>query len=746
MDKLTISGAAVEIIFHNDENGYTIFDFESDTGELITVVGYTANLAEGEQLTVTGSWVVHPEYGEQFKMEYYKTLLPTEEQDILRYLSSGVVYGVRAATAKKLVMAFGKETLDIMLSSPERLAEIKGISPKRAAKIGESFREIQAMQSIVMFLQQYNVSANLAVKIYKIFGGDAVSEIKKNPYVLTESVDGIKFSVADKIAFGEGIAKNNPLRLRSGMKYLLMQAAYTSGHTYLPKNLMIEHGAYNLDVFETDIENILSELILSHDIYIDKIDGESVYFLSVLHKAECYTASRLYSMSSDKKEELLSLEETAARIDSLENITGMKLAAEQKNAVATAMSCGCMVLTGGPGTGKTTTINTILRLFEEFELKVVLAAPTGRAAKRMNQLTGLEAKTIHRLLGAAGEEGGTRFTYDENNPIQADAIILDEVSMIDISLMYAFLRAVKPGTRLILSGDADQLPSVGPGNVLNDIIKSGVVPVIKLDKIFRQAEQSLIVVNAHSINRGEMPVLSDKSSDFFFLRRTNAEGILSTIVQLCKTRLPSSYGIDPFADIQVLSPSKKGLCGSINLNHRLQAELNPPDITKSEYAYGKTVFRVGDKVMQIKNNYDLYYTREVGDNGTGIFNGDMGKIIDISVIDKLMVVMFDEDKRVEYPFNQLDELVLAYAITVHKSQGSEFPFVIMPAAQFPPMLMCRNLFYTAVTRAKTMVILVGMEQPIEYMTKNDSEKARYTGLCGRLISAKEDNDLFDEVL
>lgn len=508
---------------------------------------------------------------------------------------------------------------------------------------------------------------------------------------------------------------------------------------YLPKNLMIEHGAYNLKVDESDIENVLSDLVMSKDFYIDKINGDSAYYLSSLYTAESYTASRLKSLARGFGEALMSDTQTLSRIKSFEKATGINFAPEQKNAAVTAVSdCGCMVITGGPGTGKTTIINTILRLFDELEMKVALAAPTGRAAKRMSQVTGMEAKTIHRLLGASGEDGALRFTFDESNPIKADVVILDEVSMIDTYLMYALLKAIAPGTRLILSGDADQLPSVGPGNVLNDIIKSNTIPVIKLTHIFRQAEASLIVMNAHSINKGELPELSCKSKDFFFLPRKNADSVLATITELCTSRLPSTYGLDALSDIQVISPSKKGICGSVNLNKQLQNALNPPNVTKAEYSYGKTIFRVGDRVMQTKNNYDLYYTREIGDSGVGIFNGDMGRISEISVIDKYMVVIFDEDKRCEYPFNQLEELDLAYAVTVHKSQGSEFPYVVMPVWQFPQMLMCRNLFYTAVTRAKTMVILVGDETAVEYMTKNNSENGRYTGLCEKLSKTTED--------
>lgn len=736
MDTITVTGVVTDIIYYNDNNGYTVFELDGDDGNFIVAVGYTAELAEGEHIALTGSWTVHPEYGEQFKAEYYKTLMPSEEEDIIRYLSSGVVYGVRAATAKSLVKAFGRDTLNIMLTNPEKMASVKGISFKRAQKISDSFKEIQSMQSIVMFLQQYNVSANMGIKIYKEFGPDAVDIIKKNPYLLSDSIDGIKFAVADKIAFGEGFPQNSPIRIKSGLKYILQQAAYTSGHTYLPKELLKEDAAYKLGVNEDEVENILSELVISNDIFTEHMNGEQVFYLSAHYKAETYIANRLNAMAMCFDKPLLPENEIEKRIKSMESITGIKYADEQKNAVAAALTYEIMVLTGGPGTGKTTTINTIIKLFDEFELKVVLAAPTGRAAKRMTQLTGIEAKTVHRLLGATGEDGKRKFTFNEDNPISADVVILDEVSMIDINLMYDFLKALKPGTRLIMSGDADQLPSVGPGNVLKDIIKSKVVPIIKLDKIFRQAEKSLIVVNAHNINNGIMPELDDKENDFFFIRRKMPTDIISTIVQLCKTRLPSAYGVNSFNDIQVLSPSKKGICGSINLNKLLQKELNPADGFKNEYTYGKTTFRVGDKVMQIKNNYDLYYTREIGESGVGIFNGELGRIIEISVVDKMMVIMFDDEKRVEYMFSQLDELDLAYAVTVHKSQGSEFPYVIIPASSFPPMLMCRNLLYTAVTRAKTMVILVGNEQVIEYMTANNTENERYTGLCEKIIKAE----------
>lgn len=741
MEKETVTGTVNDIIYYNDDNGYTVLDLDVNGNELITAVGFTADVSEGQCISLSGVWTNHADYGEQFKFDCYEVIMPSEEQDILRYLSSGVIYGVRGATAKKLVAEFGKDTLKIMLTNPEKMACIKGISKNKAIKIGEAFREIQEMQSIVMYLQQYGINVNCAIKVYKRWGANAVESVKQNPYILADNIEGITFAQSDKIAYGEGFAANSPMRIKSGIKYILSLAAYTSGHTYLPKELLCEDAEYRLGISAQDVENVLSELVMSKDVQSDFVNSQTVYYLTPLLRAENYIASRLCLLASSDENALLSNEEILNRLDSMEKITGITLAPQQRAAACDALSKQCMVLTGGPGTGKTTTINIIIKLFEEFDLKIVLAAPTGRAAKRMTQLSGREAKTIHRLLGATGEDGAAKFTHNEENPISADVVILDEVSMLDVNLMYAFLKALKPGARLIMSGDSDQLPSVGPGNVLNDVINSGAVPVTKLETIFRQAEQSLIVVNAHRINSGTMPELDSKTADFFFMKRNTASEIVKTITSLCSSRLPKAYGIDPFSDIQVISPSKKGVCGTVNLNHVLQNALNPDDGLKNEYTYGKITFREGDKVMQKKNNYDVYYTVKVGESGCGIFNGDMGRIEEISVVDKLMVIIFDEEKRVEYPFTQLDELELAYAVTVHKSQGSEFPYVIMPAAQFPPLLMCRNLLYTAVTRAKSMVVLVGASEPIEYMTLNGSEKERYTGLCEKLTEQKEQTEI-----
>lgn len=734
---VTITGTIEEIIYTNPENGYMICGIDSAEEGLFTATGYMPYLSEGESVALSGNWTTHPDYGEQFRVSYYETVLPSDEEAILKYLSSGIVAGIREATAKKLIEKFGKDVLDVMLREPERMAEIKGISKEKAKKIGEAFAELQSMQSIVMFLQRYNVSANMAVRVHNVLGTRAVETIKENPYILADKIDGISFKTSDTIAFNMGVPKNSILRIKTGVKYILQNAAYTSGHTYLPKSVLIEHAAYTLKVEEAEVEGAVSELVLTREIFIDNVENTEVYYLYPYYEAEYYVARRLSSIANHVPKFTMTEKQTEKAIDEIEERENISLAAEQRNAVRTAVFSDCMVLTGGPGTGKTTTINTIISVLEGMKLSVSLAAPTGRAAKRLTQVTGLEAQTIHRLLGTQmNGEGYHTFTHDEENPLRADVIILDEVSMIDINLMSSFLKAVKHGAKLILSGDADQLPSVGAGNVLRDIISSGAMPVIMLNKIFRQAEESLIIVNAHKINKGELPELGDKSGDFFFLRRQNPEQAAFTIVDLYKNRLPKSYDIDPISGIQILSPTKKGIVGTVNLNKIIQQNVNPPDEMKQEHIYGNTVFRAGDKVMQIKNNYDMIYKRENGENGMGIFNGDMGIVKDVFERDKYITVVFDEDKIVDYPFSSLDELDLAYAVTVHKSQGSEFPMVIMPVCSFAPMLMNRNLFYTAVTRAKDMVVLVGSEKTVERMTKSNQFEDRFTGLNEKLIMLK----------
>ena len=714
---------------------------DSAEESIFTATGYMPFISEGESVALSGNWTQHPDYGEQFKAEYYETVLPSDEEAIVKYLGSGIISGIREATAKKLVAHFGTEILDIMLQNPERLAEIKGISREKAEKIGKSFAETRSMQNVVMFLQQYSITANMAVKIHSVLGSNAVEMIKKNPYILADMVDGIAFKTADTIAFNMGMPRNSIDRIKAGVKHILRDAAFTSGHVFLPKTVLIEHSVYTLKVEESEVEAAISALVGSKDIFPDNVGGINAYYLYEYYEAEYYISRRLIALVNSEQKFTMNENEAERAIDEYEAESDIHLATEQRSAVVTALMSGCMVLTGGPGTGKTTTINTIIKLLEDLKLSIALAAPTGRAAKRMSQITGCEAKTIHRLLGVQrASDGYNVFTHNEENPLSADVIILDEVSMIDITLMSAFLKAVKRGARVIFSGDADQLPSVGPGNIIHDMIESKTIPVIQLNQIFRQAEESLIIVNAHRINHGELPELKEHASDFFFLKRRTPEESAYTIADLFKNRLPKSYGVDPLSSIQIISPTKKGLAGTVALNKLLQSHINPYDELRPQYAYGSITFRVGDKVMQTKNNYDIPYTREKGEDGTGIFNGDMGIIEAIFVRDKVMVIVFDEDKRVEYPFTNLDELDLAYAITVHKSQGSEFPIVVMPVCSFAPMLMSRNLFYTAVTRAKDMVVLVGSEKTVANMTMNNQYRERFTGLCEKLVTVKKFTD------
>lgn len=739
-ETIKINGIVEEIIYSNDDNGYTVCVIDSESEGMFTAVGYMPLLTEGESVSLSGVWTTHASYGEQFKVMYYEKVLPSDKQTILTYLSSGVIPGIRETMAKKLIEKFGTDVLNIMLTEPKRLAEIKGISEKKAVKIGHDFAEIQCMQNLIMFLQKYNVSPNMAAKVYKIFGSKAVEKIEENPYILAESVDGISFKTSDNIAFVRGMPKNSPERIRAGIKYLLTNAAYMSGHTYMPRSVLIEHCAYKLGVTEDEVANGLSELILSKDLFFDTIENEEVCYLSSFYFDELLLARKLVDMSQAVPMYTMSVEEADGIIKDIAAKSGISLAHEQRDAVLSALEYGVMVLTGGPGTGKTTTINTIIKVMEDLNLDIALAAPTGRAAKRMSEVTGLEAKTIHRLLKMTASDGENRqdFEHNETNPLDADVIIVDEMSMVDINLMCSLIKAVKPSSRLILSGDADQLPSVGAGNVLRDIISSGIVPVIRLGRIFRQAEESLIVVNAHKINNGEYPTLTKRDNNFFFLARHNAVNIVQTVMELCKTRLPKSYDIDPIADLQVLSPMKKGGAGVINLNKELQQCINPPLPSKQEYQYGQIIFREGDKVMQTRNDYDLTWEKS-GSNeaGAGVFNGDMGIIREIDVKSKYMTVLFDDDRIVDYEFTRLDELDLSYAITVHKSQGSEFPIVILPVFHCAPMLMCRNLFYTAVTRAKDMVILVGDESAVRHMVDNNTERERYSGLAERLVRVKD---------
>ena len=732
MECVTISGSVEEIIYSNPDNGYTICDIHTDDNDLVTAVGAMPGLSEGEHIKLSGTWTTHPDYGEQIKVMEYSVIAPTDEQSILKYLSSGIIPGIRKATAKKLVKAFGSDTLNVLLAEPDRIAEIKGISVENANKMSAAYAEMQSMQTIVMFLQKYNVSPTYAVKIHLAFGSNAVTFVQANPYLLADRIEGISFITSDTIANDMGLPKNSKQRICAGIKYILREASYDNGHVYLPKRMLLDETVYRLSVTDEEAENGLQALVENRSVIVERVNKDDVCYLFSLHEAEVQTAKALAFLAKNKPKYIVTDEAAEEAIAEYEAENEIELAPQQRNAAITALSSGIMVLTGGPGTGKTTTIKTILHLLKKQKLTVSLAAPTGRAAKRMSEVTGMEAKTIHRLLGTQMKGDGQSFTHDEEHPLVSDVIILDEVSMVDIKLMASFLRAVKHGARLILSGDSDQLPSVGAGNVLKDIIDSKVVPVIELNKIFRQAEQSLIIMNAHSINKGEMPELKVKDNDFFFLKRQNLEQSAFTVSDLFRNRLPKSYKINPVTDIQILSPMKKGIVGTINLNKLIQQSINPASEGKKEHSYGNTVYRVGDKIMQTRNNYDMPYSRDEGESGMGIFNGDMGIISNINKHEKYMEIIFDEDKKVQYPFTNLEDIDLAYAITVHKSQGSEFPMVIMPVCNYNPLLMSRNLFYTAVTRAKKMVILVGSERTVANMTNNNTYHRRYTGLAEKL--------------
>ncbi len=739
MNRIVIDCIIDNIVYQNAENGYVICEVSSKEEGDFYAVGYMPTIRPGECASLTGNWVNHPEYGEQFKVELYETIMPKEEIAIIKYLSSGVIKGVREATAKKLYEAFGDSVFDVLTSEPEKVEKIKGIGHDRAQTICKSFNEQRSVQNIVMFLQQYSISANTAIKIHKIFGSEAVSVIKENPYALANAVDGISFKTADVIAYNIGIPKNSPERIACGVVYYLREAAYTNGHAYMPRDVIKEHTVYNLDITEIEAENAISQLIADRDIILDKIDNTEVLYLYGMYHDEKYIANRVFEIATSESKYAISASLAEEEVDDFERDNGIKLAKKQREAVVTALSSGFMVLTGGPGTGKTTTINAIISIMENLNIKVALAAPTGRAAKRMSQVTNRDAKTVHRLLGAQMIGNTHTFSRDEENPLDCDVIILDEASMVDTSLMASFLRAVKPGGRIILSGDSDQLPSVGAGNVLRDIIDSDVVSTVKLSDIFRQSEESLIIVNAHRINNGEMPELGDRTRDFFFMKRANPTDVAQTVTDLYKSRLPKTYGLNPMSDIQILSPTKKGITGTVELNRILQMSINPPSQSKNEYKYGQTVFREGDKVMQTRNNYDIEFTTEKGEKGVGIYNGDMGTVDSIHTEERYMIITFDDGKIIEYPFTSVEDLDLAYAITVHKSQGSEFSYVIMPLSSYMPMLMTRNLFYTAITRAKTMVILVGSDRIIENMTKNNTYTKRFTGLLERLNKQKERN-------
>lgn len=716
------------IVYQNPENGYTVLDFICGEDE-ITCVGYFHGVGEGESLSMTGEYATHPSYGRQFKMDSFQARPPEDIVSMERYLGSGAIKGVGAALAARIIRKFGENTFRIIEEEPKRLAEVKGISERKAKEIADQVVGKQEMRQAMIFLQQYGISQSLGAKIYKAYGQRLYAVLRENPYRLAEDIQGVGFRMADEIASKIGIRADSDFRIRSGILYALVQSAL-DGHTCLPAELLGQRAGELLGILPEHIEKYYMDLAIDKKIIVKETEGGQFIYAAHYYYMEANTATMLkrLDLTYEVSEDLF-----RRRVAEIGRDTGMALDALQEEAVREAASNGLLVITGGPGTGKTTTINTIIRYFEEEGLDIFLAAPTGRAAKRMSETTGVEARTIHRMLEVnGGAEGNAGFERNEDNPLETDVIIIDEMSMVDVSLMYHLLKAVLPGTRLILVGDVNQLPSVGAGSVLRDIIESGRFHVVRLTKVFRQAAQSDIIVNAHRINRGEPVSLDNKSMDFFFLKRFEADVIIRVAIQLIHQKLPKFVDAAPF-DIQVLTPMRKGLLGVERLNGILQQYLNPPSSDKKEHEYHDIIFREGDKVMQIKNNYQLEWEirSEYGiaiEKGMGIFNGDMGVIRTINTYAETMTVEFDEARLVDYSLKQLEELELAYAITIHKSQGSEYPAVVIPLLTGPRMLMNRNLLYTAVTRAKKCVTLVGDDRTFQGMIANESEQKRYTGL------------------
>lgn len=730
-----ITGYVEHIVFRNPENGYTVFNLENDDGEL-TCVGSFNYISEGERLELQGEFVNHSVYGTQLKVSSYQVKEPEDLMSIERYLGSGAIKGVGAALAGRIVRRFQEDTFRIIEEEPERLAEVKGISERKAREIAVQVEEKKDMRKAMIFLQKYGISTTLGVKIYEYYGSKLYQVLEENPYQLADNIDGVGFKTADEIASRIGIRADSEFRIRSGLYYVLQQAV-GEGHIYLPQEQLALRAGQILNVQIEDIEKHIMDLCIDRKVVMKEESGEVRIYPSHYYYLELNTAKMLHDLDidCDMPEEMM--EKRLRKVEEKEKIT---LDVMQHRAVIEAIKHGLLVLTGGPGTGKTTTINTMIQFFESEGMDILLAAPTGRAAKRMTEATGYEAQTIHRLLEVSGnpeEEGNINgFMRNRENPLETDVIIIDEMSMVDLPLMNALLSAVVVGTRLILVGDVNQLPSVGAGSVLKDIITSECFHVVTLTRIFRQAGESDIVVNAHKINAGEPVVPDNKSRDFFFLRRQDADVIISVIITLIQKKLPK-YVNAPQNEIQVMTPTRKGLLGVERLNTILQRYLNPPEPGKEEKEIGGRIFRVGDKVMQIKNNYQLEWEVRtkyglVVDSGLGIFNGDMGIVTEINTYEETLEVEYDEHRKVKYPFETTEELELAYAITVHKSQGSEYPAVIIPLLQGPRLLYNRNLLYTAVTRAKKCLTIVGSESVFQEMIKNKSEQNRYTSLAERI--------------
>lgn len=725
-----LEGLVEGVIYENQVNGYTVCDISSD-GHLYTLTGYMPGLSEGERISAVGEWKNHPEYGEQFSVSFFERLMPETESEIEIYLGSGILPHVGRSTARKIVEKFGTEALDVIENQPRRLAEIKGITHKKAEEIHKRYVEQIGLKNIIVFFQRFQVSPSLAIKAYRTFGENVVEAVSENPFILSV-IDGFTFKICDKIRETLSLPQNFVPRICSGVISVLLNAGYLSGHTFLPKSTLVARSKAILEVDADEVEDAVSQLCLRGDLVPEDKDEFDGVYLQSFYEAERDVAKRLKEMSRVVFD--INKNEAEKLIEFAEKENGIILADAQRDAVFSVLENSAMVITGGPGTGKTTIINTIISIMSRQGKKIALAAPTGRAAKRMSEVCHMEAKTIHRLLENVPSEGGrVTFAKNERNKLDCDILIVDEMSMVDILIMHSLLLALPVGARLIMVGDYDQLPAVGAGNVLKDIIESECLACVKLTEIFRQAKKSMIIVNAHRINRGQMPFCNDPDNDFFMIKCSNPEKLCEIIGDLCESRIPNTYGVDSISQIQVLTPTRKSLIGVQSLNEILQRRLNPKNQKISEKVVGSYVFRIGDKVMQTKNNYNLEWIRTSdGEKGMGVFNGDVGFVTDINIPRQTLTVTYD-DRRVVYDFIGLDELELAYATTVHKSQGSEFDVVIMPMFDTHRLLMTRNLLYTAITRAKRLVILVGKEEVLKQFVDNNNVLMRYSGLKEKLI-------------